>query len=119
ATSAKSRSRCPQRNRRRGSMKGNVLGALLVIVCLARQSYGAGLLDRMLGNGCGCDCCEPSCCCEKSCGCPTDCGCNNGCCEASCGCQDPCCDTCCGKHRTCLLGRLFSKCKQACGGNNC
>ena len=51
-------------------MKGNLLGALLVSVCLAGQSFGAGMLDRMLGDGCGCDSCEPSCCCEKSCGCP-------------------------------------------------
>ena len=53
----------------------NVFGALVMSLCLAGQSYGAGLLDRMLAGGCGCDSCEPSCCCEKSCGC----------------CDDPCC----------------------------
>ena len=36
-------------------MRWNVLGALLVSVCLTGQSFGAGLLDRMLGSGCGCD----------------------------------------------------------------
>ena len=42
-------------------MRWNLLGALLVSVCLTGQSYGFGLLDRMLDSGCGCDCCEPSC----------------------------------------------------------
>lgn len=95
-------------------MKGNLLGALLVSVCLAGQSFGAGLLDRMLGSGCGCDSCEPSCCCEKSCGCPTDC------------CEDPCCGSSCCKERCCLLGRLFGckhkhNCCEAscCATDNC
>ena len=62
-------------------MKWNVLGALMLSLCLAGPSYGYGLLDMMLGSGCGCDCCEPQCCCEKSCGC------EDSCCEASCGCE--------------------------------
>ena len=101
-------------------MKGNVLGALLVSVCLTGQSFGAGLMDRMLGNGCGCDSCEASCCCEKSCGCPDDCCGNDACCEASCGCEDTCCDNGCGR-RCCILDRLFggrhkhSCCEAACG----
>jgi hypothetical protein len=88
-------------------MKGNLLGALLVSVCLAGQSFGAGMLDRMLGGGCGCDSCEPSCCCEKSCGCPDDC------------CEDACCGSSCCKERCCILGRLFGGkhkcCEASCG----
>ena len=86
-------------------MKGNLLGALLVSVCLAGQSFGAGMLDRMLGGGCGCDSCEPSCCCEKSCGCPSD-----DCCE------DPCCGTSCCKERCC---KLFSRCGNSCNTCGC
>src|SRR5258705_12208717 len=57
----------------------NFLGALMVSIALTSPSFGFCLLDRMLGNGCGC-CCEPSCsCCEKSCGCEQSCGCNSGC----------------------------------------
>src|SRR5262245_9982205 len=84
-------------HRRCGSMRWNVLGALMLSLCLTSQGFAAGLLDRMLGSGCGCDACEPSCCCEKSCGCCSDPCCDDGCCEASCGCPDDCCcDTCCG-----------------------
>ena len=40
-------------------MKSKMLGALIVSVCLTGQSFGFGLLDMMLGCGCGCDSCEP------------------------------------------------------------
>ena len=134
-------------NRRRYSMKWNMLGALIVGVCLTGQSYGFGLLDTMLGSGCGCDCCEQQCCCEKSCGCSDSC-CGDGCCEASCGCGDDCCgDDCCGdgcceascgcasnccckEKRSCFLSKLFKRksnccceascgCSDGCCGNGC
>jgi hypothetical protein len=69
-------------------MKWNFLGALMMSIALASPSFACcGLLDRMLGGGCGC-CGEASCnCCEKSCCCE----------EASCGCEDSCCSSCgCG-----------------------
>jgi len=99
-------------------MKGNLLGALLVSVCLAGQSFGAGLMDRMLGNGCGCDSCEASCCCEKSCGCPDDCCGDDACCEPACGCEDTCCDNGCGR-RCCILDRLFGGRKHSCCEASC
>ncbi len=99
-------------------MKGNVLGALLVSVCLTGQSFGAGLMDRMLGNGCGCDSCEASCCCEKSCGCPDDCCGDDACCEPACGCEDTCCDNGCGR-RCCILDRLFGGRKHSCCEASC
>ncbi len=83
-------------------MKWNMLGALIVGICLTGQSYGFGLLDTMLGCGCGCDSCEPQCCCEKSCGysddcCDPGCGAADDCCDPGCGCADDCCgDGCCG-----------------------
>src|SRR5687767_12061139 len=60
-------------------MKWNMLGALVFSVCLASQSFGYGLLDAMLGCGCGCDACDSQSCCEKSC----------GACDPGCGCEDP------------------------------
>ena len=73
-------------------MKSKLFGALIVSVCcLAGQSHGFGLLDTMLGSGCGCDCCEPQCCCEESCGFADDDCCGDDCCEKSCGCADDCC----------------------------
>src|SRR5262249_30263321 len=73
------------------------LGALMVSIALTSPSFGFCLLDRMLGNGCGC-CCEPSCsCCEKSC-----------CCEQSCGCNSCGCNSCCGGGGCCILDRLCS-----------
>jgi hypothetical protein len=59
-------------------MKWNmVLSALAVSVSLCGQSFGFGLLDRMLGlNDCGCNtCCStaaPACGCDKGCG-PSNC----------------------------------------------
>jgi hypothetical protein len=35
-------------------MKWNFLGALMLSIALAGPSFGAGLLDQMLGCGCGC-----------------------------------------------------------------
>jgi len=61
-------------------MKSKLLGALIISVCLTGQSFGFGLLDTMLGSGCGCDCVEPACCCEKSCGYSDSCCGNDGCC---------------------------------------
>ena len=50
-------------------MKWNLLGALVVSCCLAGQSFAAGLMDKMLNNGVGCDDVSLCSCCEKSCGC--------------------------------------------------
>ena len=112
-------------------MKRNIfLGALVLSVGLSGQSFGAGLLDRILGHG-GRGCCDtaPSCGCEAapSCGCEAapSCGCEAapscGCeaapscgCEAapSCGCEAaPSCGCGCGGG---LLGKL-----KKCGGNCC
>ncbi len=107
--------------RRRYSMKWNILGALIVGICLTGQSYGFGLLDTMLGCGCGCDSCEPQCCCEKSCGCSDDCcdpgcGCDDGCCEASCGCAS---GGCCKKKHSCFLSRLFKRKSKCCCEASC
>ena len=51
-------------------MKTKILGALILSVGLCSQTFGAGLLNRMIGGSC----CAPTCC---------DAG--NGCCEAGCG----------------------------------
>ena len=71
-------------------MKRNIfLGALVLSVGLSGQSFGAGLLDRILGHG-GRGCCDtaPSCGCEAapSCGCEAapSCGCEAA---PSCGCE--------------------------------
>ena len=107
-------------------MKSKMLGALIVSVCLAGQTQGFGLLDTMLGSGCGRDCCEPQCGCEESCGCADDC-CDDGCCEASCGCDDGCCEAscgcasndCCKDKRTCFLSKLFSRKQSGCCEASC
>jgi hypothetical protein len=107
-------------------MKWNFLGALALSTALASQSFGHGMLDRMLGSGCGCGC-EPSCsCCEKSCCAEQSCcgcenGCGSGCCNdgcgffdglfglfdcGGCGCGNGCCEpSCC--------------CESGCVGNGC
>jgi len=96
-------------------MKRNIfLGALVLSVGLSGQSFGAGLLDRILGHG-GRGCCDtaPSCGCEAapSCGCEAapSCGCEAA---PSCGCEAaPSCGCGCGGG---LLGKL-----KKCGGNCC
>jgi hypothetical protein len=87
-------------------MKWNFLGALALSTALASPSFGFGMLDRMLGSGCGCGC-EPSCnCCEKSCCAEQSCcGCDNG------------CGSCCGNDGCCLLDGLFGMFD--CGGCGC
>ena len=101
-------------NRRCRSMKWNMLGALLFSVCFASQSFGYGLLDAMLGCGCGCDACDKQSCCEKSCGaCDPGCGCE----DPGCGCADPCCgsDPCCGADAGCdSCGKSNCCCKREC-----
>ena len=88
-------------------MKWNIfLGALVLSVGLSGQSFGGGLLDRILGHG-GRGCCDtaPSCGCEAapSCGCEA---------APSCGCEAaPSCGCGCGGG---LLGKL-----KKCGGNCC
>lgn len=60
--------------------------ALVTSMTLSTQSFGADLLDRMLGgSGCGC----ASSCCDAQ----------VSCCDAgpSCGCDDPCGSSCCKK----------------------
>ena len=115
-------------------MKWNMLlGALAVSVGLCSQSFGATLLDRMLGTGCGCNSCcetapsccaaaepsccakaEPSCCApaaaEPSCCAPAapTCEAAPSCCAApSCGCESaPSCGCgCCCTERNCGSGR--------------
>jgi hypothetical protein len=125
-------------------MKWNFLGALALSTALASQSFGNGMMDRMLGSGTGC-CCEPSCnCCEKSCcaeenyccgnGCGSSCwddgcglfdgffglfdcggrGCGNGCC-----CEEPSCccqqEACCGCESGCCGNGCGSGCNDGCG----
>jgi hypothetical protein len=123
-------------------MKWNFLGALALSTALASQSFGNGMLDRMLGSGCGC-CAEPSCnCCEKSCcaeqgccgdngccgnGCGSCCG-NDGCCFLDglfgwfdgCGCGNGCCEASCGCEQGACCGHEAScGCESGCCGNGC
>jgi len=91
-------------------MKWNmVIGALVLSIGLCGQSFGAGLLNKMLGcGGCGSSCCDsaPACGCEAapSCGCAAAPACG---CAPSCGggllgsgnllgnppcCANPCCN---------------------------
>ena len=107
-------------------MKWNMFLALFISVGLSSQSYGAGLLDQMLGLGCN-SCGQSSCCdAEPACGCAAEpaCGCEAapacGCAsEPSCGCEsscDSCCKKRCCKKKSCcrsLLSGLFS-CKKSC-----
>ncbi len=80
-------------------MKWNILvGSLVLGLGLSTQSFGADLLDRMLGmnyNGCS----DNASCCETTCCDP---------CEVSCGCEDPCAGTCAPKkcRKTPLLDLL-------------
>jgi hypothetical protein len=93
-------------------MKWNFLGALALSTALASQSFGNGMLDRMLGSGCGCGC-EPSCnCCEKSCCAEQSCGCESGCCGNGCG------SGCCGNGGGCFLDGLFGS-FSGCGNGCC
>ena len=86
----------------------------MVSIALTSPSFGFCLLDKMLGNGCGC-CCEPSCsCCEKSCCCEQSCGCNSCGCNNSCGC-DSCCNSCCCQRKCCLT----NLCDNLCGMFKC
>ncbi len=104
-------------DRRRGSMKWNIIiGTLVMGLGLCSQSFGFELLDRMLGVD---SCCESSCCAKKSCceaaapscGCDTGCntGCNTGCCKPKC-CRQPlfnfnrCCKPKCGCDNGCNGG---------------
>ena len=88
------------------------LGALVLSAGLCSQSFGAGLLDRMVGGGCGPSCCEPSCCdAGKACHDPACGTAGNGCCDPGCGSAggNGCCDPCgssCGKKRCGLFGGL-------------
>ena len=117
-------------------MKLNILvGSLVLGASLVSQSFGFGLLDKMMsGHGCGCasSCCdtsvvEPSCGCEMG-GCSTDpsCGCEMAACDPcasaapSCGCEmaacgPATCDSGCAKKHSCkkpllsLLKKLHAK----------
>lgn len=97
-------------------MKWNFLGALMMSIALASPTFACcGLLDKMLGGGCGCceeascSCCEKSCCCEEA-----------SCCaeEASCGCEDSCCSSCGCGGGCCVLDRLSNCCLFG-GGHSC
>ena len=108
-------------------MKRNTLFASLALcMMLCSQSFGAGLLDKMLGaHGCGCEaapsCCapEPTCCAPE----PTCCAPEPTCCEAAPTCCAPeptccapepsCCDPCgCKKEKKSLLDHIIGKCKK-------
>ena len=97
------------------------LGAIVVSMSLCSQSYGAGLLERMLGLKGGCcksDCCETSCC-EADPGC---CEADPGCCEEPACCeQDACCDPCnsCCKRRCGGFLRNLFKMRRCCGDSCC
>lgn len=116
-------------------MKWNTLiGTIVLTIGICSQSFGAGLLDRMLGaSGCGCEtkCCEASCgaeaagCCDSGCAAAADpsCGCDNGCAAAdpSCGCDNGCaaapscgCDAPRKSCRKPLLSGLLSCKKKSC-----
>src|SRR5688572_16489983 len=86
-----------------------VFGALVVSVGLCSQSFGFGLLDRMLGlNDCGCNsCCESAC--EPSCGC--DKGCEPTCCaqEKSCCAEE---QSCCAQEQSCCAAEQSCGCEQ-------
>src|ERR1043166_8686102 len=82
-------------------------GAIIASVGLCSQSFGAGLLERMLGGGCGscCNsCCEaptcaaPSCaapsCCAPSCAAPS-------CCAPTCAAPSCCAPSCCEQSSCC------------------
>ncbi len=89
-------------------MKLNTLiGSLVLGASLCTPSFGAGLLDRMLGmRGAGCD----SACCDTGCSAAPSCGCEIAapCCDTVCA--DPCAPVC----RPGLLSRL-----KANRGNSC
>lgn len=81
-------------------MKLNTLiGSLVLGASLCTPSFGAGLLDRMLGmRGAGCD----SACCDTGCSAAPSCG-----CEISAPVCDVACVDTCAPARSCnLLGRL-------------
>lgn len=81
-------------------MKLNTLiGSLVLGASLCTPSFGAGLLDRMLGmNGSGCD----SACCDTGCSAAPSCGCEIAAPVCDSGCADPCAPSC----RPGLLSRL-------------
>lgn len=74
-------------------MKWNILLATLVLGFMTSQSYAAGLLDQMLGSGCGAStsCCQtPSCCTPKP-----------RCCMPKPRCYAPPAATCCAPEPSC------------------
>ena len=107
-------------------MKWNIVIVVLVLsIGLCGQSFGGGLLNKMLGCGCASsgDCAAaPSCGCEAapSCGCEPSCGCAA---EPSCGCE-PSCGAggglfgCCA-NPCCLPLKLSLPCLKGCGGCDC
>ena len=74
-------------------MKWNTLLATLVLAFVCSQANAAGLLNQMLGTGCGCDtsCCQtPKCCSPKP-----------RCCMPKPTCCAPAAATCCAPEPTC------------------
>lgn len=117
-------------------MKWNTLLATLVLSFVCSQTYAAGLLDTMLGTGCGVDtsCCQtpkcctpkPRCCLPKArCHVPVAATCaapEPACCAPEVACQPSCCGTPSWYHATPLrdaLSNLFacrkSHCHSSCG----
>ena len=131
-----------------GSMKMNILlGSMILSASLCGQSFGGGLLSRLLGgHGCGASssCCDTSVC-DPSCGAEMAAPCGSGCgaapsCGPSCGaeiascgsapsCGAPSCgveSSCCAPRRpilSALRAKLSGlKCKLACNsgcGSSC
>lgn len=93
-------------------MKLNLLiGSLMLGASLCTPSFGAGLLDHMLGlRGSGCDsaCCDTGSSADPSCGCELS-NCGAGC-EPTCGVEIAACGDACGNgsgHGSRLGGRLL------------
>jgi hypothetical protein len=116
--------------RRRGSMKWNILcGSLVLGLGLCTQSFGFELLDRMLGVD---SCCESSCC-KKSCceaAAPSCCAAEPTCaaaagpacgCDAApaCGCESACAPKCCKQKCRQPLFNFNKCCKPKCCKSAC
>jgi hypothetical protein len=101
-------------------MKWNmILGALVLSVGVCGQSFGAGLLDRMLGVGGSCNtCCEKPCCdVEPVCNAPAPC------CQPEPVCAAPAPCSSCG-HQRCfggfgLIDHILGRCNHGCGQSAC
>lgn len=96
-------------------MKWNIfVGSLVLGASLCSQSFGGGLLDRLLSlKGAGCD----TSCCDTTPACDPGCGVENAC-DPGCGIENAC-DPGCGVESACDPGCGVESCNSGCAAPSC